>query len=378
MVDVHSLDDPDSPWTHDPREALKVAPGFDLAAMDRRGKPGFDGKKADSRAFAKEREPLLSELQERLYADGRAGGSRSVLCVVQGLDTAGKGGVARHVMSRVDPQGVALAAFGAPTKDELAQHFLWRIRKELPGPGMIGVFDRSHYEDVLIARVDRLVPKKEWESRFDEINAFEKELVDSGTVVLKFALMVSHDEQGVRLMERIDRPDKHWKFTEDDLSTRTKWQAYQEAYQDVFERTCTEHAPWLAIPADRKWYSRIAIMEILTRTLIDLDVRWPEPGWDPADMRARLAELMSVQALQTSLEETQDNVRRALDDVLQTRRDSIAVDVDGADDPVELAEAQAELAEVDALKARWLADLAGALRQKRELVEQALERGGGE
>ena len=374
MADAHDLHDPDSPWTQDPREALRAGDDFSLAAMDRRGKPGFDGKKADGKTFAKAREPLLAELQERLYAQGRAGGDRSVLCVVQGLDTAGKGGVARHVMSLVDPQGVALASFGPPTKEELDHHFLWRIEKKLPAPGRIGVFDRSHYEDVLVVRVDRLVPKKEWEPRFEEINAFEKKLVDSGTVVLKFALMVSHAEQGLRLMERLDRPDKHWKFSENDLETRAKWQDYQEAYQDVFARTSTDYAPWYVIPADRKWYSRAAVMEILTRTLIDLDLRWPDSEWDPAEMRARLAQSMTVETLETSLEETQENVRSALADVVQTRRRSVAVELDGEDDPVELAEAQAELAEVDALKARWLADLAKTLRQKRELVAQARER----
>lgn len=377
MADARDLDDADSPWTEDPRTVLRAADGFSLTEMDRGGKPGFDGKKSDGKAFAAARGPLLAELQERLYADGRSGGSTSVLCVVQGLDTAGKGGVARHVMAMVDPQGVELASFGSPTEEELAHHYLWRIKKQLPRPGRIGVFDRSHYEDVLVARVDRLAPKKEWEPRFDEVNAFEKELVDSGTVVLKFALMVSYDEQGVRLMERLDRPDKYWKFSENDLTTRAKWDDYQRAYQDVFARTSTEHAPWYVIPADRKWYSRAAVIEILTRTLIDLDLRWPEPDWDPADMRARLAEQMSLEALETSLEETRENVRGALDDVLTTRRKSVAVDVDDQDDPVELAQAQVELAEVDVLKARWLADLAKAERQKRDLVEQARARDDG-
>lgn len=280
-------------------------------------------------------------------------------------------------MSLVDPQGVALASFGKPTKEELAHHFLWRIKQKLPPPGKIGVFDRSHYEDVLVVRVDRLAPKKDWEPRFDEINAFEKELVDSGTTVLKFALMVSHDEQGVRLMERLDRPDKYWKFSENDLTTQAKWDDYQRAYQDVFERTSTEHAPWYVIPADRKWYSRSAVIEILTRTLIDLELDWPEPEWDPADMRARLAEQMSVKALETSLEATRDNVRGALADVVETHRKSLAVDFDGEDDPVELAEAQVELAEVDVVKAQWLADLARTQRQKRELTEQARQRNGG-
>ncbi|MDO5499821.1 MAG: polyphosphate kinase 2 family protein, partial [Propionibacteriaceae bacterium] len=189
-------------WSEDPRDVLRVGPEFSIEDFDRRGKRGFTGKKADARRFTQARGKLLSELQERLFAEGRGGGERSVLCVVQGLDTAGKGGVARHVMSLVDPQGVALRSFGVPTEEERKHHYLWRIKKALPRPGLIGLFDRSHYEDVLVVRVDDLVPRDEWEPRFEEINKFEKDLVDNGTTVLKFALMVSHDEQGVRLMER--------------------------------------------------------------------------------------------------------------------------------------------------------------------------------
>lgn len=361
-----------TPWTTDPREVLRARPDFSLTGMDRHGKPGFDGKKADGKAFSQARGSLLSELQERLFAEGRAGGSRSVLCIVQGLDTAGKGGVARHVMSRVDPQGVALSSFGVPTEQERKHHYLWRIKRGLPRPGLIGVFDRSHYEDVLVVRVDELIPQDEWEPRFQEINEFEKGLVDSGTVVLKFALMVSHDEQGLRLMERLDRPDKRWKFTEDDISTRTKWGAYQEAYQDVFIRTSTEHAPWYVIPADRKWYSRAAIIEILTQTLIEMDLGWPEPEWDPANMRERLAELMTAQALAASLKDTDENVRKAMKDDARLERHSIAASL-GADphgDGVEEAQARAELAEVQAEKARWLADLARTRDQKQNLLDR--------
>ncbi len=222
-----------------------------------------------------------------------------MLCVVQGLDTAGKGGVTRHVMSMVDPQGVALHSFGPPTEEELKHHFLWRIRRGLPRPGLIGVFDRSHYEDVLVVRVDDLAPRDVWEQRYDEINKFEKDLVDSGTVVLKFALLVSRDEQGARLMERLDRPDKRWKFSRNDIRTRGKWDAYQEAYQAVFERTSTQWAPWYVIPADRKWYSRLAITEILAQTMIDMDLGWPQPDWDPFDMREQLAAEMSSGSLRS-------------------------------------------------------------------------------
>ncbi len=222
--------------------------------------------------------------------------------VVQGLDTAGKGGVARHVMSKVDPQGVALRSFGPPTDEEQEHHFLWRIKKALPTPGMIGVFDRSHYEDVLVARVDDLVAPDVWEARYDEINRFESDLVEAGTTILKLALMVSHDEQGIRLMKRLDRPDKHWKYSANDLPTRRQWDDYQAAYADVFRRTSTDAAPWYVIPGDHKWYARLAITEILTQTLIDLDPQWPSVRWDPMVQRRELAQTLSTKALADSLQ----------------------------------------------------------------------------
>ena len=356
-------------WTIDPREALRAGSDFSLAALDRRATPGFTGNKSDGRALGASRAGLLSELQERLFAEGRSGGSRSVLCVVQGLDTAGKGGVARHVMSLVDPQGVALRSFGPPTKEEAAHHYLWRIKKALPPAGRIGVFDRSHYEDVLVVRVDDLVPQTEWEPRYEEINAFEKDLVESGTTVLKFALMVSHDEQGLRLMERLDRPDKRWKFSANDLTTRAKWDDYQAAYHDVFTRTSTEWAPWYVIPADRKWYSRVAITEILTLTLAEMDLGWPQPDWDPAEMRSRLAEQMSVEALRESLEETSANVESAITADAEVARDAIAM-TSAADDASEAAE-QAALAQVRADKAAELAELVATREQKQALLELA-------
>lgn len=276
-------------WTTDPRDALRAGPDFDLAAFDRNGHPGWDGDKESGEAFLPVRGEDMSELQEKLFAEGRSDGTRSVLLVLQGLDTAGKGGIVRHVMGMVDPQGVSLASFGVPTEEERSHHYLWRIEKQLPPPGRIGVFDRSHYEDVLVVRVDELVPEEEWRGRYDEINAWEKKLVESGTTIIKCALMVSYDEQGDRLMERLERPDKYWKFSPGDIDTRSKWPAFQEAYADVFRLTSTEHAPWYVIPADRKWYSRLAITEILTRTLEDLGLSWPEADFDVEAEKARLA-----------------------------------------------------------------------------------------
>ncbi|QIK71137.1 polyphosphate kinase 2 family protein [Propioniciclava coleopterorum] len=277
-------------WRTDPREALKAGPDFDLAAFDRNGQPGWEGDRDGGEEYMARRGEEMSELQERLFAEGRSGGNRSVLLVLQGLDTAGKGGIVRHVMGMVDPQGVKLASFGVPTPEEREHHYLWRIEKQLPPPGRIGVFDRSHYEDVLVVRVDELVPREVWSGRYDEINAWEQKVIESGTTLVKVALMVSYDEQGARLMERLERPDKYWKFSPGDIDTRSKWPAFQEAYADVFARTSTEQAPWYVVPADKKWYARLAVTEILTRTLEDLDPTWPPATFDVAEMRAALQE----------------------------------------------------------------------------------------
>lgn len=279
-------------WKHDPRQVLRAGAGFDVRSFDRGGTPGWSRDRATGEAAMVERGADLSELQERLYADGRSGGTRSVLLVLQGLDTAGKGGIVRHVAGMVDPQGLALASFGVPTAEERTHHYLWRIERRLPPAGRIGVFDRSHYEDVLVVRVDSLVPEAVWRPRFDEINAWERRLVDGGTTVIKIALMVSYAEQGERLMERLDRPDKHWKFSMGDVTTRSKWSAYQEAYAEMFGRTSTEHAPWYVVPADKKWYARLAVTEILTRTMEDLDLGWPAATFDVVQARAALQATM--------------------------------------------------------------------------------------
>lgn len=280
-------------WKHDPRAVLRAGAGFDLAAVDRGGTPGWSRDREAGEAAMAARGEDLSELQERLYAEGRAGGTRSVLLVLQGLDTAGKGGIVRHVAGMVDPQGLALASFGVPTAEERTHHYLWRIERRLPPAGRIGVFDRSHYEDVLVVRVDSLVPETVWRPRYEEINAWERKLVDGGTTVIKVALMVSYAEQGARLMERLDRPDKHWKFSMGDITTRAKWPAYQEAYAEVFAQTSTEHAPWYVVPADKKWYARLAVTEILARTMEELRLGWPAATFDVAEARAALRATMA-------------------------------------------------------------------------------------
>jgi PPK2 family polyphosphate:nucleotide phosphotransferase len=366
-----------SDWTADPRELLGVHEGFDLDRLDRGATPGWSsGKKAATR-FCKARGTLLSELQERLFAEGRAGGNRSLLVVMQGLDTAGKGGVVRHVMGMVDPQGVALHSFGAPTPEEAEHHFLWRIKKALPEPGSIGVFDRSHYEDVLVARVDELVPPEVWEKRYDEINSFEADLVDSGTTVLKLGLMVSHDEQGLRLMKRLDRPDKRWKYSKNDVPTRRKWDDYQHAYLDVFRRTSTAAAPWYVIPADHKWYTRLAATELLTQTLIEIDPSWPTVRWDPEVQRRELADTMSTRALRTSLKKTARQVKKAVKDDRRVQEEAARALVEvNDDDPVAQAEAEARAAEAAASSAAAMLDLQRTRHQKADLVDARRERSG--
>ncbi|GAB3258436.1 PPK2 family polyphosphate kinase [Nocardioides dilutus] len=359
-------------WSADPREALVADQDFDLDRMDRGATPGWDADKGAAKKFGAKRGDLLSELQERLFAEGSAGGTRALLVIVQGLDTAGKGGVARHVMSMVDPQGVALRSFGPPSEAEQKHHFLWRIRKELPRPGLIGVFDRSHYEDVLVARVDGLVSRHIWERRYDEINTFESDLAAAGTTILKFGMMVSHDEQGVRLMKRLDRPDKHWKYSSSDLPARRQWGDYQEAYADVFRRTSTDAAPWYVVPADHKWYARLAITEILTQTLVDLDPQWPAVRWDPQVQRRELARTMSTSALAASLAETEEQVGKAVkEDRKVSKQAARARRVgDGSDDsdPVAEAEARARAADAAAKAAEAMAALERTRQQKADLL----------
>jgi len=270
-------------------DVLRVGPGFDLTALDPRSTPGFEGGKSDGEEVMGGLQARLSDLQERLFAESRGGGTRSVLLVIQGMDTAGKGGIMRHVVGAVDPQGVDITAFKAPTAEEKRHPFLWRIRNALPGPGMIGVFDRSHYEDVLIVRVHDLVPRSVWARRYSQINRFEASVVDSGTTVVKVMLHLSSDEQKARLAERLDRPDKHWKFNPGDLDERAHWPDYMEAYQAALERCSTTLAPWHVVPADRKWYARLAVTNLLLEHLEGIDPQWPEADFDVEAEKERLA-----------------------------------------------------------------------------------------
>ena len=233
--------------------------------------------------------PELDDLQEALYAEGvAAGGQRRVLLVLQGMDTSGKGGTIRHVAGMLNPQGLHIASFKRPTEEELAHHFLWRVRRQVPPPGIIGVFDRSHYEDVLVVRVDRLVPEPEWRGRYEEINAFEAELVTSGVTVVKCFLHISPEAQRKRLLARLADPKKHWKYNPNDVEVRAKWSNYQRAYADALQRCGTAAAPWYVVPSDRKWYRNWAVARILLETLRELGPRFLPAAFDVETERRRL------------------------------------------------------------------------------------------
>lgn len=277
-------------WTTPPSQSLRADEGFVLADVDTSSTPGFAGDKSYSQQVLESGRETLGELQEKLFAQSRSGGSTgNVLLVLQAMDTAGKGGIVRHVVGAVDPQGVAHHAFKAPTPDELAHDFLWRVRRELPGPGMIGVFDRSHYEDVLIGKVRRLAPPEEIEQRYLDIVAFEDELVANGTTLVKVMLHISSDEQKERLGDRLERPEKHWKYNPGDLEERLVWDDYQGAYETAIRRTSTETAPWFVVPADRKWYARVAVQKLLIDALASRGLDWPAAQFDVDLEKTKLA-----------------------------------------------------------------------------------------
>ncbi|WP_245582178.1 PPK2 family polyphosphate kinase [Nocardioides halotolerans] len=276
---------------------LRLPPGpVDLSAIDSGATPGVDAdKKAGKEALAALGDEL-SELQERLWAEGAAdvGHGRAVLLVLQGMDTSGKGGTLRHTVGLVDPQGLRISSFKKPTEEELKHDFLWRIRKALPPKGFIGVFDRSHYEDVLIGRVHQLAPADEIERRYDAINAFEAEVAGAGITLVKCMLHISAETQKERLLARLDDPTKHWKFNPNDIDERGHWPAYREAYEIALERTNTEVAPWYVVPSDRKWYRNLAIGHLLHETLSHMNPQWPAADFDVDEQKRRLVEEVPV------------------------------------------------------------------------------------
>ena len=268
--------------------AALLRPRTPLADLDPRETVGFDGDKAVGKEALAAVGEELSELQERLHADGASGGHRSVLVVLQGMDTSGKGGTIRSVAEMVDPLGVRVAAFGRPTPEELEHDFLWRIEKRLPAPGQLVFFDRSHYEDVLAARVRGLADPAEVERRYGAINDFERAYVEGGGVILKCLLHIDRDVQADRLRSRLDDPTRHWKFDPSDLDDRELWPQYLDAYETVLERCSTDVAPWFVVPSGRKWYRNWAVAALLLEHMRTLDLHWPEASFDVEAARDRL------------------------------------------------------------------------------------------
>jgi polyphosphate:nucleotide phosphotransferase, PPK2 family len=230
----------------------------------------------DDKAEGKERstalQERLGELQELLYADHK----HNILIVLQGMDTSGKDGTVRHVMSGMSPAAVRVMSFKKPTAEELEHDFLWRVHAKTPGDGEIAVFNRSHYEDVLVVRVHNLVQDKVWKKRYKQINEFERTLSASGTVILKFFLHISRDEQRKRLQQRIDDPKKHWKFQHGDIEERKLWDDYMDAYADMLEQTSTKYAPWYVVPANAKWYRNLVVAGVIADALEDLKMEYPQ------------------------------------------------------------------------------------------------------
>jgi len=273
-------------------ELLRVpVGGIDIRSVDARATPAADGGKARSAKLQASLAPRLGDLQEMLYAEGRTAGTRSLLLVLQGLDTSGKSGTIKHVIGQVDPQGAQITAFKAPTPDERRHDFLWRIKKRLPSPGMIGVFDRSHYEDVLVVRVRGLAPRAAWSRRYPSINCFEEGLAASGTTILKCFLHISFDAWRERQLARLDDPSKHWKFNPGDIDDGALWDDYLAAYNDALNRCNTDAAPWHVVPADRKWHRNLAVTRLLVEHLEAMDLHWPKATFDVNEQRARVEQL---------------------------------------------------------------------------------------
>jgi PPK2 family polyphosphate:nucleotide phosphotransferase len=261
----------------DYRRKFRVTPGSKvrLKAID----PGYDGRNLDedgAKAALAKQVARLTDLQYRLYAEKK----HALLVVLQGIDAAGKDGTCWHVMTAMNPQGTTVTGFKQPTEAELAHDFLWRVHLHTPGKGQVAVFNRSHYEDVLVVRVHNLVPKSVWSQRYDQINAFEELVAASGTTIVKFFLMISPEEQLERFKDRLDDPSRQWKISDSDYKERAFWGDYVKAYEAMLERCSTDHAPWYVIPSNHKWFRNLAVSRILADTLDDLKMRIPKPTVD--------------------------------------------------------------------------------------------------
>jgi PPK2 family polyphosphate:nucleotide phosphotransferase len=272
-------------------ELLRVPDeGIDLSSVDAAATPLAPGGKSETKEDLATHTPVLADLQERLFAHGRTGGRHSLLLVLQGLDSSGKGGTVEHVVGQVDPQGVSITAFKAPTPEERRRGFLWRIRRALSG--MLGVFDRSHYEDVVTVRVRGLAPRSVWSQRYGAIDRFEQDLASDGMAIVKCYLHISRAEFVERQLARLDDAAKHWKYNPGDLDVYGLWDDYLGAYDDALGRTNTDHAPWYVIPADRKWYRNWAVTKLLIERFEQMELEWPKASFDVEAERARVKALM--------------------------------------------------------------------------------------
>ncbi|GAA1209047.1 polyphosphate kinase 2 family protein [Rhodoglobus aureus] len=280
---------PKSLWSKDPSVLLRVDSGFQLADVDPNATPGTDISKKEGKAMLRKQARTLRRLQGKLFADSTVGGKASMLIVLQGMDSSGKGGIVKHALAGMNASGVVVHGFKAPTDEEKRHGFLWRVRKRLPEPGMVSIFDRSHYEDVLAARVQNLADPATIEGRYGRINSFEQKAMDNGTTIIKVMLQISEKQQKKRLVARLHRNSKLWKYNPSDVDDRERWRGLQEAYQIALERTSTSEAPWYVVPADHKWYARLAVQQIVLTKLRELELGWPQPEFDLKKERKRVA-----------------------------------------------------------------------------------------
>jgi len=264
-------------------EKYQVVPGKKLKLSDHDTNDDSlftHGDKDDHGPYMDKLRDELKKLQNALYAESK----HRVLVVIQAMDTGGKDGTVKSVFSKVDPQGIHVEPFKKPSEEELAHDFLWRVHQKVPRNGQIVVFNRSHYEDIIAVRVKNIYPKEVWKPRYQHVIDFERMLAEEGTTIIKLFLHISKDEQKERLQARLDSPAKHWKFNPDDLKDRARWDDFMEVYEDLIERTSTEHAPWYIIPADRKWYRNLVISRIMIDTLEGLDMKFPTSDWIAEDI----------------------------------------------------------------------------------------------
>ncbi|KFI56848.1 polyphosphate kinase 2 superfamily protein [Bifidobacterium cuniculi] len=276
-------------WSLPPQQQLMFHHGDELVAVDPGGTPGFEGDEAAGEEFIRLSSSEIARYQRIMYANGVHGDRHRVLIVLQGMDASGKGGIVRHVFSQVDPMGIHYHGFGKPTPKELRHGFLWRVKKELPADGWISIFDRSHYEDLVVPQIQGTYPREVVEERFGKVNEFERKLAADGCAILKIFLVSSKEEQKRHFLKRLDDPTRYWKFDPSDLDARDRWDDYMAAWQEVFERTSNSWAPWYLVPADQRWYSRIVVSELLRTTMKNFSLTWPPLDVDREEALERLA-----------------------------------------------------------------------------------------